>query len=345
MKRIDAIDLFCGAGGLTKGLTNSGIKVKAGIDFDKNCRYPYTENNSSEFILKSVTDVTVDDIEKYFRKDSIKLLAGCAPCQTFSKYNPFASDSDKRWWLLLEFSRLIEGLQPELVTMENVPELSKQNVFDSFLQTLIKNDYYISWQIVHCEDYGVPQRRSRLVVLASKFAPINLLSPEEMNLRRKTVKEAIGKLPKINAGEIDKDDMLHRSASLSELNLKRIQVSRPGGSWKDWPPELLANCHSKKSGQTFSSVYGRMEWDKISPTITTEFFSFGTGRFGHPEQNRAISLREGAILQTFPDDYKFIAPNEVFSFRKIGKMIGNAVPVRVGEIIGKSFVKHIQNIK
>ena len=343
-RKIIAVDLFCGAGGLTRGLINSGVFVKAGIDFDKNCKYPYTANNNADFILKSITDVTSDELQRYFLKDSINLLAGCAPCQTFSKYNPFANETDKRWWLLLEFSRLINELQPELITMENVPELAKQNVFDSFLQTLNKNKYNFSWQIVHCEDYGVPQRRSRLVVLASKYAPIRLLAPEEMGLKPQTVKDAIGNLPKISAGAINLSDSLHRSPSLSELNMKRIKCSKPGGTWRDWPPELIAECHSKKTGKSFSSVYGRMEWEKVAPTITTEFYSFGTGRFGHPEQNRAISLREGAILQTFPYDYKFISPNEVFSYKKIGKMIGNAVPVRVGEIIGKSFISHINNL-
>ncbi|MDB9488893.1 DNA cytosine methyltransferase [Dolichospermum circinale CS-537/01] len=153
---------------------------------------------------------------------------------------------------------------------------------------------------------------------------------------------SIEHLEPLAAGEKSKTDKLHICSKLSNLNLKRIQASKPGGTWRDWPPELIAKCHTKKSGKSYPSVYGRMEWDKPSPTITTQCFGFGNGRFGHPEQHRAITLREAALLQTFPENYQFIAPNEDLAAISIGRLIGNAVPVKLGEVIGRSILEHLQ---
>ena len=156
-----------------------------------------------------------------------------------------------------------------------------------------------------------------------------------------TSKFPIYDLPEIPAGGVCETDPLHRSAALSAINLERIQASIPGGTWRDWPENLRCACHLKNSGQTYSSVYGRMTWDQIGPTITTQFYSYGTGRYGHPEQDRALSLREGALLQTFPEDYDFIDPAHPFVFRDVARHIGNAVPVRLGEIIGQTIINHL----
>jgi DNA (cytosine-5)-methyltransferase 1 len=156
-----------------------------------------------------------------------------------------------------------------------------------------------------------------------------------------TVRQAISALPRLNAGECHPDDSLHMASSLSELNLLRIKASRPGGTWRDWPEELKATCHKKNSGTTYPSVYGRMEWDRPAPTITTQCFGYGNGRFGHPEQDRAISLREAAILQTFPANYKFAPSDTIIKFNKMGRLIGNAVPVRLGEVIAQSLIAHV----
>ncbi|QDT23518.1 DNA cytosine methyltransferase [Gimesia chilikensis] len=338
---ISAVDLFCGAGGLTCGLEKAGISVNLGIDIDPACIYPYSTNNDAEFLLKSVDDVKASDLSSAFKNADLKLLAGCAPCQTFSLYNQKADSSDGRWWLLMQFSRLIRETAPELVTMENVPGLMEQDVFKKFVDDLEKQKYHVNFQIVNCAEYGLPQQRIRLVLLASKLGTIKLLNTKEFKRKPKTVKEAIGKLPSIEAGTIDTKDPLHQSASLSEINYKRILASKPGGTWRDWPKKLVASCHSKKSGKTYPSVYGRMSWDEPAPTITTQFFGFGNGRFGHPEQNRAISLREGAVLQSFPKKYKFTAPGEPISKKTLGRLIGNAVPVKLGEVIGKSILKHV----
>lgn len=342
---IYAVDLFCGAGGLTNGFVHAGINVKLGIDIDPSCEYPYKENNNAKFLLKSIVEVGVEDFKNTFRKNGINLLAGCAPCQTFSRYNHKSTQDDDRWWLLRQFSRLVDETLPQLVTMENVPGLTNQEVFGEFVYTLEKLNYNVSYQIVNCVDYGIPQQRQRLVLLASRLAPIKLLSPKEFGGTRKTVKDSIHHLPKIKAGEIYKNDPLHQSASLSEINIKRINASKPGGTWRDWDEELIADCHKKESGKSYPSVYGRMCWDDAAPTITTQFFGFGNGRFGHPEQERALSLREGAILQTFPDDYKFIHPENPISKSEIGKMIGNAVPVKLGEVIGNSIMAHVSEYK
>jgi DNA (cytosine-5)-methyltransferase 1 len=178
--------------------------------------------------------------------------------------------------------------------------------------------------------------------LASKIGEIKLIAPTHKPENYKTVKMAIGNLEPIEAGTSSKKDRLHKSASLSKINLERIKKSIPGGSWRDWNEDLRANCHKKETGNTYGSVYARMKWDKPAPTITTQFFNFGTGRFGHPEQDRALSIREGAILQTFPRKYKFIPTNSPVTFNKLGKHIGNAVPVRLGEIIGESIIRHLE---
>lgn len=342
-RKVFAVDLFCGAGGLTNGLEKAGIEVLLGIDIDPLCEFPYTINNKAKFLLLSVEDLKPMDLEKVFRKNSIRLLAGCAPCQTFSTYFQKATPSDKRWWLLQQFSRLVGEVLPELVTMENVPRLIEQEVFRQFVKGLKNTGYQVTYGIVNCADYGVPQHRQRLVLLASRLGPICLLSPSEYGAKYTTVREAIGDLPPLRAGEIHPSDHLHQAAMLSRTNLLRINASRPGGTWRDWENALVADCHKKKTGKTYPSVYGRMSWDEPAPTITTQFYGFGNGRFGHPEQNRAISLREGAILQDFPRDYVFTPPGQPIFKKTIGRLIGNAVPARLGEVIGLSIQKHVDS--
>jgi len=341
---IEAIDLFCGAGGLTCGLNKTGkIQVVCGLDADPKCEYPFVRNNKTKFIHKEIEKTTPKEIVPFFSKDAIRVLAGCAPCQTFSKYNPKANSDDTRWNLLLEFSRLVKAIKPEFVTMENVPGLVKQDVFHHFTSTLEKAKYKIWWDIIDCSQYGLPQQRRRLVLLASRLGKISLLPPGKCNSVSTSVRNAIGHLPRIEAGEICSTDDLHRARNLSPINLNRIKKSSPGRTWRDWPKKLIAECHKRSAGKTYPSVYGRMAWDSPSPTITTQFFGYGNGRFGHPEQDRAISLREGAILQGFPDDYEFSAPDEPISFETIGRLIGNAVPVKLGEIIGISLLHHYKN--
>lgn len=339
---ISAIDLFCGVGGLTHGLEKVGINVKLGVDIDPACEFPYTHNNGADFLLESVERLEVEKLKYYFGENNIRLLAGCAPCQTFSTYNQKASPLDKRWSLLKEFSKFIKSIQPELVTMENVPKLIGKKIFRDFVKSMIKLKYNVEYKIIESHKFGVPQHRKRLVLLASKLGPIKLLEPTELKIKSKTVREAIAKLDPISAGERSSRDSLHVSANLSALNLKRIKASKAGGTWRDWDKHLIANCHRKKTGKHYASVYGRMKWDEPSPTLTTQFFGFGNGRFGHPDQDRAISLREGAILQSFPKNYKFTPREGPISQKTVGRLIGNAVPVKLGEVIGLSIIKHVE---
>lgn len=343
---VQAIDLFCGAGGLTCGLKKAGVKVRLGVDVDPACKYPYEYNNNATCLLKDVREIKAAELAAHFAPgDSIRLIAGCAPCQTFSTYNQKADKTDSRWWLLQEFQRVVGELLPELVTMENVPGLADHAVFEEFLGFLGKADYRVAHQVVKCADYGIPQQRERLVVIASRLGEIKLLPPSHFKKRTQTVRDALAGLPALGAGGIDKLDPIHQTSDLSPLNLKRIRASKPGGTWRDWPNELVAKCHRKKTGKTYPGVYGRMSWEEPAPTITTQFFGFGNGRFGHPEQDRAISLREGAILQSFPRTYRFTHPDKPIYMKAIGRLVGNAVPVRLGEVIGRSFLHHLDNLQ
>jgi DNA (cytosine-5)-methyltransferase 1 len=339
---IATVDLFCGAGGLTHGFEQAGLPVKVGYDIDPACRFPYEHNNKAKFILQDIENLSGSDLEEHFSGSSIKILVGCAPCQPFSNYSRRYNDKKSRWKLLQDFVRLVKESEPDIISMENVLQLKYHSVFQEFIENLESLKYDIEPYEVNCLNYGIPQSRRRLVLLASKFGKINLISQTHNKGRYETVRKTIEHLEPLAAGEKSKTDKLHICSKLSNLNLKRIQASKPGGTWRDWPPELIAKCHTKKSGKSYPSVYGRMEWDKPSPTITTQCFGFGNGRFGHPEQHRAITLREAALLQTFPENYQFIAPNEDLAVIPIGRLIGNAVPVKLGEVIGRSILEHLQ---
>jgi len=337
MQQYSVVDLFCGVGGLTHGFVREGFNVIAGIDSDASCKYAFEKNNKTQFIEADVAELSGEDITKLYPKGFLKILIGCAPCQPFSSYtNKVKEKNRNQWFLLGEFGRLIEKVQPEIVSMENVPSLASKDVFKDFIELLTSNNYHVTWKNVYCPDYGVPQKRWRLVLLASKLGDINLIPPTHLPEKYITVKDAIGHLPPIGAGDAHVDDPLHRASTMSSTNLKRINSSKPGGTWHDWPESLVAPCHRKRSGNSYYNVYGRMEWDKISPTITTEFTGFGNGRFGHPEQNRGLSLREGALLQTFPRNYEFFEPGTKFHLTHIARYIGNAVPVGLARAIAKS---------
>ena len=341
---IKAIDLFCGTGGLTYGLKKAGIDVTLGFDIDPDCKYSYEQNNNVPMKISDVNTVDPKEIKKHWKGADYTLLAGCAPCQPFSTHTNKYGDrsSDRKWGLLYSFARLIKETEPDFVTMENVAPLEKEEIFHNFLNTLEEMKYHVFYKTVFLPDYGVPQTRRRLVLLASKFGKIELIPPTHEKDNYPTVRQFLGSLPPIQAGETDTKDTLHRSRDLSSINLERIRNSKPGGTWEDWPESLLNECHKKESGRTYSAVYGRMQWDEPGPTITTQFFTYGTGRFGHPEQDRALSLREGALLQSFPINYKFYDLEKPLSIDRVGKLIGNAVPPELGKIIGVSIINSLE---
>ncbi len=348
-RNISAVDLFCGIGGLSYGLKQSGITIKAGFDFDSNCQYAYEANCEAPFIHKDIVNITKEEISAYYDKDDIKILLGCAPCQPFSTYTLSGDkQKDQRWQLLYEFSRLIKETKPDIVSMENVPNLlnfKKEPVFENFVKELKDDGYFVWYKVVYSPDYGIPQKRKRLVLLGSKKGKIELINPTHTKQEYITVKNAIGKLEELNSGESSKKDFIHRASKLSDKNIERLKQSVQGGSWRDWDKNIVLECHKKKSGKTYGSVYGRMKWDEPSPTMTTFCTGIGNGRFGHPEQDRAISLREAGILQSFPEEYKFASSSETLKFRQVSKQIGNAVPPRLGEVIGISIIKHLEEME
>ena len=332
------VDLFCGVGGLSHGFALEGFDVRAGIDVDSSCRYAYEHNNRARFIEKSIENLSGVAVDGLFVNGQPKILVGCAPCQPFSTYSRNAAD--KKWLLLNDFARIIREVKPDVVSMENVARLTtfrKGGVFGRFIDALEISGFEVWKGIVDCAGYGVPQTRKRLVVLASRIGPIELVPPSHSPSEHVTVRETISGLPQIAAGGQHPDDPLHRASRLSETNLDRIGAAKPGQSWADWEnPDLVAECHQRDSGRWYGAVYGRMSWDDLAPTITTQCNGFGNGRFGHPEQDRAISLREAALLQTFPRSYEFFPPGEHVSITAGARWIGNAVPVLLGRAVARS---------
>lgn len=344
--RGSVIDLFCGAGGLSHGFKLEGFNIVAGVDIDEKCRYPFERNNDAPFLLEDVGAINAKSLNDRFLPGMPRILVGCAPCQPFSKYSQ--GREDERWQLLEHFSRLIRDIQPDIVSMENVPRLQKfknSTVFNSFVRVLRNNDYFVDWKIAYCPDYGIPQSRSRLVLLASRYGPPGVPEATHTADHYPTVRTAIGDLAPISAGEAAEHDPLHRCSALSAANTERMRASRPGGSWRDWSEDLVTECHRRPTGKGYSSVYGRMKWDEPAPTMTTQFFGFGNGRFGHPEQDRAISLREGALIQTFPPDYAFVPEGQKIEMKTIGRLIGNAVPVDLGRAIARRIRSHLKEYR
>ncbi len=339
------VDVFCGAGGLSHGFRRVGFRVAAGIDADSTCKHAFEANNDARFVGKSIDAVSGATLARLYPKGSRRVLIGCAPCAPFSAYTPEAKKrrTDK-WGLVDVFADRILSVRPEIVSMENVPRLAsfdKGRVMDRFVRRLEEEEYEVSIRIVDCTKYGVPQRRRRFVLLASQLGKLEL-EPPDAERNEPTVRDAIGGMPAIGHGQVDPDDPLHAAPRLSERNLERIRASVPGGSWEHWPKRLVAECHKRAAGRWYRNVYGRMEWDEPAHTITTGCFSFGRGRFGHPTQDRAISLREAAMLQTFPRGYEFVGENDPVYFERVGRQIGNAVPVALAEAIAQSIAKHIE---
>lgn len=337
---VHGVDLFCGAGGLAFGLQKAGISIAAGIDLDPTSEFPFTWNNRTRFIKADVRDFTVGDLSKLYPKGAIRLLAGCAPCRPFSPFRRGTDNSsDEEWGLLAEFGRLVMGLKPELLTMENVPGLASKRIFHDFVEQLLKLGYHVDAKSVYCPRFGVPQHRRRLVLLASLIGPVRVPIGPLLPEKYRTVRDTIASLPRLAAGETDPRDRLHRARSVSETNLRRLRASQPGGTWEDWPKDLRAKCHRKKTGLSYQSVYSRMVWDEPAPTITTQAYNFGTGRFGHPEQDRSITPREAALLQTFPRGFRFVGSRERVFMARVGRLIGNAVPPRLAFFVGKEIMR------
>jgi DNA (cytosine-5)-methyltransferase 1 len=356
-----ALDFFCGAGGLTRGLLDAGINVVAGIDADFNCRDTYVRNNPQVTFLhrdiSSIDKSTLRDLLGAFDHDDL-LIAGCAPCQPFSKQrkpnqanerNKMRRESDAK--LLGELSRIIEIVKPAHVLVENVPGLRKVPGFSTyrrFIRMLRMNKYVIDEDVLDAKHFGAPQTRRRFVLVASRTRLVTLPEPTHGPglLPYRTVMDGISHFPPLAAGSRSSIIPNHVAASLSDLNLQRIAgTPTDGGDRRSWTKSLVLDCH-KDEYDGHSDVYGRMFWNRPAPTLTSKCNSLSNGRYGHPEQNRAISLREAASLQTFPDSYLFHGLDQ-----QIARQIGNAVPVVFARALGRALLaappkmKHLHRLR
>lgn len=372
--KYEAIDIFSGCGGVSCGLTLAGFKIKAAVEIEQSAIYTYKNYEP----LKKV-NVIHDDICKLsgkeilkaakIKKDEIYLFAGCPPCQSFSRQNPENKKKtvEERKKLLFEFLRIIEEIKPPFLLMENVPGIESdfnKEILDEFLNRLNVH-YNVIHDILNAADYGVPQLRKRFVLHAVRLdiqkellqCDFKFELPKATHnqdgsggLRQwRTVREAIGDLPPIKAGKEYPDDGIihnHKCANLSETNIKRMKIIREnGGSRACLPDSLKLECHKKKddNGNVFSGhgdVYGIMDADRPSPTMTGGCLCYSKGRYGHYEQDRAISIREAARLQTFPDDFVFSN-----SLTTTALQIGNAVPIDLVKASGSILKQAMKIIK
>jgi len=341
MKKLKAVDFFCSIGGVTRGFKEAGIDVLGGIDIDASCKETYEKNNNTKFLHADVSSLEKEEIASFFKiqknQDDL-IFVGCSPCQYYSNIKTDKTKSCQTRLLLADFQEFVDFYRPGYVFIENVPGLDNkpESPLGKFKKFLKRSGYIFDDGTLNAKYFGVPQNRRRYVLVASRVhKKIRLPEPDKKNVI--TVKQAIGDLsvfPKIKAGYKDKTDRKHSAARLNDLNLKRIKATKHnGGDRRSWPVNLQPNCYNDHSGHY--DVYGRMSWDKPAPTITTRFVSYSNGRYGHPEQDRAISLREGATIQSFPLDYKFYSDSQ----GTVARMIGNAVPPKLAEEIGRCLKK------
>jgi DNA (cytosine-5)-methyltransferase 1 len=340
---LKAIDFFCGAGGMTEGFEKAGIRVLAGIDIDHDCKETYEKNHPrSLFIESDIKKLSVETLKGTLDlhiDDPALIMIGCSPCQHWSKINTERQKSEGSKNLLEDFTRFVKYFKPGYIVIENVPGIdrhSDESGLSKFLEFLKANGYSFIKDIVNMCGYGIPQKRVRFLLIAAKGRKKPAI-PLQCTAKP-SVRDIIFDLPPIGAGEQSLRYNLHRAAVLSEKNLRRISVTPPDGgtrtAWKN-DPELQIPAYRGKDS-IFRDVYGRMAWDKPAPTITTRFNSLSNGRFGHPDQNRAISLMEGALLQSFSRGYKFINDHDVV----IARQIGNAVPPKFAKLVAGQIICH-----
>ena len=344
---IKCVDFFSGCGGTSTGLSRAGIEVAVGIDNDPYAATTFRSNfPDASFLEEDISALATNDLKPHISraKKHIWLFSACAPCQPFTKHRQSSVMQDNNANLLSEFLRFVDEYLPDLLFVENVPGLASKaeslGPFNKLRDTLKNRDYWMKYGEFDCRDFGVPQKRRRFALVGSRLGPIDFPGrthgPGTPNPDYSTVREWIGDMPTIKAGERHKYVPNHRAASLSTLNLERIRATPQGGSRRDWPHPLQLDCH-RRGFKGYSDVYGRMRWDAPASALTTRCISYSNGRFGHPDQDRAISAREAACLQTFPPTFEFAG-----SLSSVAKQIGNAVPVLVSQRFGENFVTHAE---
>jgi len=335
-------DFFSGCGGTSKGFVQAGLESVFALDFDRDAAASFQSNFSNTHVEhRDIRKLRTKSISTLIRaqNEAPILFCGCAPCQPFTKQNTTRVEKDERAPLLNSFARFVKVYRPHYVFIENVPGIQKvktKGAFDKFCRDLKNMEYSIATNVVAAQDFGVPQKRRRLVLIASRVGDIDLPNPThgpETKRGYSTVEDWIRHFPSIEAGEEHPDILNHRAAKLSPLNLERIKATPVGGSRADWPSYLELDCHKNYNGHV--DVYGRMRWDAPATGLTTRCISLSNGRFGHPEQNRAISVREAAAIQTFPDDFVFTG-----SLNSQARQVGNAVPTKLAEAFGRHILEH-----
>lgn len=346
--RYKCIDCFSGAGGLCLGLIEAGFDVLYSFDIDANsiasinANPQYFKGHRAEVQDVNSINPLVLLLSLGLQPGELDLLAGGPPCQGFSVQR-IGQDYDERNYLVEEYISKVIAIRPKMFILENVPGIEGKrghNILHNALKNVGESGYFIHEQILDAQDYGVPQRRRRVVIVGERCdhaQPLFQYPPPQKH--KITVRETIAHLPEPPAdGSEHPNVSLHRRDRLSAKNIERLQYLKPGQGRDFLPPELLADCHkisSQKIGHR--NVYGRMPWDDVAPTITARFDSFTRGMFGHPQQNRSISLREGALLQTFPEDFIFCG-NKV----EVARQIGNAVPVNMAKALGLQIIKCLE---
>lgn len=328
---------------MTSGLIQGGVNVVAGIDNDPMCQETYERNNpGAKYILADVFELDEKVLEKDIgieKNDDNMIFIGCSPCQFWSVIRTDKRKSEKSKNLLIEFKRFVDYFNPGYVLVENVPGILRKRQdsgLDHFIEDLESKGYTVSYEIVNMNDYGVPQSRKRFSLVASRVGG-GAIFPAKHS-RKPVLRDAIMDLPSVRAGDKDASTFEHTVAGLTEKNLRRLEKTpKNGGSWLDWADSDGLSRETYK-GTGFKDNYGRMSWDKAAPTITTRFFSISNGRFGHPDQDRAISIREGARIQTFPDDYVFYTS----SVSNSAKIIGNAVPPLYAKQLAEAIINSRQ---
>lgn len=346
-EQVRVIDFFSGCGGTSAGLQKAGMKILLGIDIDPDAAATFQANfPEARFLCRDIRKVRITDLEPHLpnQRPYPLLFSACAPCQPFSKQNREKDRSDKRASLLNQLHRFVRRFRPEYILLENVPGIGRtkreDGPIDRFCKVLEEHRYHFDSAVVNFLDYGIPQTRRRFVLTASRLGTFNLPAPthggQNEEKPHSTVWEWIGHLPPISAGEKSDAVPNHWAAGLSPLNLKRIANTPEGGDRRDWPEELIPPCHRHHQGHT--DVYGRLSRQRPASTLTTRCISFSNGRFGHPTQDRALSVREAAYLQTFPPDFVFTG-----SLASMASQVGNAVPFLFARQLGKAIKDHFES--
>lgn len=344
------MDFFSGCGGASQGLRQAGYDIVLGLDFDKDAAASYRANfPEASFFEGDIREISEGDVAAVIHASNPEnqplLMAACAPCQPFSSQNKFKSVQDNRRSLLDETHRFIRELMPEYIMIENVPGIQKvdenaEGPYRRFISFITELGYHYNAFIAKSEQYGVPQKRKRFVLLASRLGEINTppVTHGEGLKPYTTVRDFIDGCPPLEAGSVCPGDNLHVSAAMKEINLTRIRHTPEGGDRRDWPAHLLNECHKNYKGHT--DTYGRMNWHLPAPTLTTKCHSYSNGRFGHPDtnQDRAISIREASRLQTFPEDYVLHG-----TLGAMARQVGNAVPCKLAEQFGAAIQFHYQD--